>query len=95
VLVTHKVMAVADFRFGRAGLIFRSQLQQSLRGVLVQRGARQSAVSFRLLSEVLCPLINQGTRRPSYTNRFCHLSEMPRTTSHESCSYSSWFTRDR
>jgi hypothetical protein len=69
VLVTHKVMAVADFRFGRAGLIFRSQLQQSLRGVLVQRGARQSAVSFRLLSEVLCPLINQGARHSSYTNQ--------------------------
>ena len=68
-LVTHKVMAVADFRFGRAGLIFRSQLQQSLRGVLVQHGVCQSAVSFCLLSEVLCPLINQRAPRSSYANQ--------------------------
>jgi hypothetical protein len=77
VLVTHKVMAVADFRFGRASLIFRSQLQQSLRGVLVQQGVCQSAVSFCLLSEVLCPIINQAHAALATQNSLCHLSGMP------------------
>lgn len=47
------------FRFGRTGLIFFSQLEQCLGCVLVQYCASQSAVSFRLLQEELCPLIDQ------------------------------------
>jgi len=46
------------FRFGRTGLIFLSQLEQCLGGVLVQYCACQSAVAFRLLPEELCPLID-------------------------------------
>jgi hypothetical protein len=42
------------FRFGRTGLIFLSQLEQCLGGVLVQYCACQSAVAFRLLPEELC-----------------------------------------